>query len=58
MKWIIGESHGGLYIELTMVQNSSDYEIIYQVEMFVYVPADIYTFCQLKYSENLTAMRR
>ena len=56
MNWAVQESHGGLFVYTERHPDPATFRLIMSVEMYVYLPEDIFTFCQLKFSENLTKL--
>ncbi len=57
MEWVIAESYGGLYYRSQQVRDTTQFDIISEVELYVYVPDEIFTFCQLKFGDNLTRLQ-
>jgi len=54
MIWVVEQSYGGVYVQSDVIPRTDRLDVLHEVQVYVYVSEEIYTFCQLKYSEMLT----
>ena len=58
MQWVISESYGGLY--LNIYRENNDKRLVgdmYNVDLYVYLDAEMITYCKLKFSEELEKVK-
>ena len=57
IRWVIGESYGGLYYVSRKFHRPDGFDTVLENVLFVHVPDTIFTFCQLKFGDNLTTLK-